>query len=80
MNQGFLNYHYMTQTKKQSFIESITQTIIGMIVSLCIQLVIYDVLNIKVTFTQNLIITFVFLVSSIVRGYIIRRIFNNKKR
>ena len=69
----------MTQTKKQSFIESITQTIIGMIVSLCIQLVIYDVLNIKVTFTQNLIITFVFLVSSIVRGYIIRRIFNNKK-
>lgn len=69
----------MTQTKKQSFIESITQTIIGMIVSLCIQLVIYDVLNIKVTFAQNLIITFVFLVSSILRGYIIRRIFNNKK-
>jgi len=69
----------MNQTKKQSFIESITQTIIGMIVSLCIQLVIYDVLNIKVTFAQNLIITFVFLVSSILRGYIIRRIFNNKK-
>lgn len=69
----------MNQTKKQSLIESITQTIIGMIVSLCIQLVIYDVLNIKVTFTQNLIITFVFLLSSILRGYIIRRIFNNKK-
>ena len=69
----------MKQTKKQSIIESIVQTTIGMIVSLCIQLVIYDVLNIKVTFTQNLIITFVFLVSSIVRGYIIRRIFNNKK-
>lgn len=69
----------MTQTKKQSIIESIVQTTIGMIVSLCIQLVIYDVLNIKVTLSQNLIITFVFLVSSIVRGYIIRRIFNNKK-
>jgi high-affinity Fe2+/Pb2+ permease len=69
----------MNQTKKQSLIESITQTIIGMIVSLCIQLVIYDVLNIKVTFAQNLIITFVFLLSSILRGYIIRRIFNNKK-
>ena len=69
----------MNQTKKQSLIESITQTIIGMIVSLCIQLVIYDILNIKVTFAQNLIITFVFLVSSILRGYIIRRIFNNKK-
>ena len=69
----------MTQTKRQSVIESITQTIIGMVVSLCIQLVIYDVLNIKVTFTQNLIITFVFFISSIIRGYVIRRIFNNKQ-
>ena len=69
----------MTQTKRQSVIESITQTIIGMVVSLCIQLIIYDVLNIKVTFTQNLIITFVFFIASIVRGYIIRRIFNNNK-
>ena len=69
----------MTQTKKQSIIESITQTLAGLIVSLCIQLIIYPLLNIEVTFSQNLIITFVFFISSIVRGYIIRRIFNNKK-
>lgn len=68
----------MTQTKKQSIIESITQTLIGLIVSLCIQLVIYPLLNIEVTFSQNLIITFVFFISSIIRGYIIRRFFNNK--
>jgi high-affinity Fe2+/Pb2+ permease len=69
----------MTQTKKQSIIESITQTLIGLIVSLCIQLVIYPLLNIEVTFSQNLIITFVFFISSIIRGYVIRRIFNNKQ-
>ena len=68
----------MTQTKKQSIIESITQTLIGLIVSLCIQLVIYPLLNIEVTFSQNLIITFVFFIASIIRGYIIRRFFNNK--
>ena len=68
----------MTQTKKQSIIESITQTLIGLIVSFCIQLVIYPLLNIEVTFSQNLIITFVFFIASIIRGYIIRRFFNNK--
>ena len=68
----------MAQTKKQSIIESITQTLIGLIVSFCIQLVIYPLLNIEVTFSQNLIITFVFFIASIIRGYIIRRFFNNK--
>jgi hypothetical protein len=68
----------MKQNKKQSIIESITQTLAGLIVSLCIQLVIYPLLNIEVTFSQNLIITFVFFIASIIRGYIIRRIFNNK--
>ena len=68
----------MKQTKKQSIIESITQTLIGLIVSFCIQLVIYPLLNIEVTFSQNLIITFVFFIASIIRGYIIRRFFNNK--
>ena len=69
----------MKQTKKQSVIESITQTVTGLGVSLCIQLVIYPFLNIAVTFSQNLIITIVFFIASIVRGYLVRRIFNNKK-
>ena len=68
----------MKQTKKQSIIESITQTIIGLITSFIIQIIIYPILNIPVTFSQNLIITFVFFVASIIRGYIVRRIFNNK--
>ena len=68
----------MKQTKKQSIVESITQTVIGLITSFLIQLVIYPILNIPVTFSQNLIITFVFFLASIFRGYLIRRFFNNK--
>jgi high-affinity Fe2+/Pb2+ permease len=68
----------MKQTKKQSIIESITQTVIGLVTSFLIQLVIYPILNIPVTFSQNLIITFVFFLASILRGYLIRRFFNNK--
>jgi hypothetical protein len=64
------------QTKRKSLIESVTQTVVGLVVSFGIQLVIYPLLNIPVTFSQNLIITSVFFIASIIRGYIIRRIFN----
>ena len=67
------------QSKKHSLIESVTQTVVGLVVSFCIQLVIYPMLNIPVTLSQNVIITTVFFVASIGRGYIIRRIFNKNK-
>lgn len=66
------------QTKKISFIESLTQTIIGLIISILIQIILYPLLNIPVTFSQNLIITAVFFTVSIIRGYVIRRLFTNK--
>ena len=67
------------QTKKNSLFESIVQTIIGLATSLIIQLIIYPLLNIPVTLSQNLIITFVFFIASIVRGYFVRRLFNKIK-
>lgn len=68
----------MNQTKKHSIIESITQTLIGLLTSIIVQVVLYPLLDIPVTFKQNLIITAVFFVVSIFRGYIIRRYFNTK--
>ena len=70
----------MAQSKKHSIIESITQTIIGLGPSILIQVALYPLLGIPVTFKQNLIITAVFFVVSIIRGYIVRRIFNQHKR
>ena len=69
------------QSKKYSLIESVTNTAIGFMISLLIQIVIYPVMGIPVTFSQNIIITMVFTLVSILRGYVIRRIFNliNKK-
>lgn len=66
------------QNRTHSLIESVTNTATGFIVSLCIQLVIYPVMDIPVRFHQNLIITTVFTIASIGRGYVIRRIFNKK--
>lgn len=69
----------MTQNKKQSLIESIAQTIIGLVTSFLIQIIIYPALNIPVTLSQNIIITFVFFAVSILRGYLVRRYFNKIK-
>ncbi len=64
------------QSKKQSAIETTVNIVVGVITSFLIQLWIYPLLNIPVTFQQNLIITTVFIVASFIRGYAIRRIFN----
>jgi hypothetical protein len=66
----------MKQTKKLSFMESLTQTVIGLVTSFMIQIVIYPILNIEVSLNQNIIITLVFFIASIIRGYIVRRLFN----
>jgi len=66
----------MKQSKKHSAIESITNVFVGLITSFLIQLVLYPMLNIPVTFSQNIIITLVFFVASFIRGYLIRRFFN----
>ena len=67
------------QTKKQSLIESLTQTAIGFLVSLftwyCILWT--ELFNITVTFADNLVITGIFTVVSIIRGYLIRRFYNS---
>ena len=67
------------QSKKLSLIESITNTVIGLFLGFCIQLIIYPVLDIDVKIYQNIIITFVFLLTSLIRSYIIRRIFTKIK-
>lgn len=66
------------QSKKKSFIESITQTLIGLGTSILIQVVLYPLMGIPVTFKQNLIITAVFFIFSIVRGYLVRRLFEKR--
>ena len=65
----------MAQNKRKSLVESITQTFIGLATSILIQIILYPMMGIPVTFSQNLIITLVFFTVSIVRGYFVRRIF-----
>ena len=64
------------QNKKLSIIESVSNTLIGLLTSFLIQITIYPYLNIPVTIKENIIITIVFFIASIIRGYLVRRLFN----
>jgi hypothetical protein len=64
------------QSKKLSIIESVTQTVIGLGISFYIQIVIYPLMDIPVTIKQNIVITIVFFLASLIRGYFVRRYFN----
>jgi len=66
----------MRQTKRKSLIESIAQTLIGLFTSILIQFVLYPIMGIPVTIFQNIIITLVFFIVSIIRGYLVRRLFD----
>ena len=72
-----IEQHKITmQTKNKSIIESLTNTVTGLLTSFLIQIIIYPLLDIPVTVGQNILITLVFFIASFLRGYLIRRIFN----
>lgn len=64
------------QKKKHSFIEAVAGTVIGLLTSFLIQIILYPLMEIPVTISQNIIITTVFFIVSIGRGYLVRRLFN----
>ena len=67
------------QSKNKSIVESLTNTVTGLLTSFLIQIVIYPLLDIPVTIGQNILITLVFFIASFLRGYLIRRFFNKLK-
>jgi hypothetical protein len=67
------------QPRRLSLIESLTSTLAGLVVSFIIQLIIYPAMGIPVRLSQNVVITIVFTGASVLRGYVIRRVFNRYK-
>jgi hypothetical protein len=66
----------MQQTRMGSLIESLMNIVIGYIVALASQLVIFPLFDINVPLSTNLWIGAWFTAISLVRSYIIRRWFN----
>lgn len=66
----------MTQSKLHSIVEALTQTLVGYVINLGVQLIVYPLYGATFTLMQNIELGLIFLVVSFVRGYLIRRAFN----
>ncbi len=69
----------MEQSRLVSFIEANMNVFSGFFISLAVWIFfVAPLYDIEVTYAQNLEITCIFTVSSLIRSYIIRRFFNNE--
>jgi hypothetical protein len=66
----------MGQTKTQSWIESASNVALGFWLAFATQLVVYPLYGMNATLVENLQITVIFTVVSLIRQYIVRRGFN----
>lgn len=66
------------QTKRNSLIESVSNTVIGYLVALASQIAIFPLFEIHVPFHDNLMIGAWFTAISVVRGYVLRRWFTRR--
>ena len=66
----------MTQTRLGSLVEVMMNIVIGYVVAILSQIVIFPKFNIHISLTDDLMIGLWFTVISLVRSYIIRRWFN----
>lgn len=58
-----------------SLVESIANTGAGFVVSLVLQISLFSLMAIETTTSQNIVMSGVFTVASLVRGYLMRRLF-----
>lgn len=66
------------QSRFHSFIESLTNTAIGYSVAVLSQLAVFPMFDIHVPLSSNLLLGLWFTLISIVRGYVLRRIFTKR--
>ena len=68
------------QSRKFSLIESITNVLVGYGVALLTQITVFPLFGMAVTMGDNIKIGAIFTVVSIIRSYVLRRVFNSIRR
>ena len=67
------------QSKRESMIESLTSTTIGIIIGIVLNLTILPIFGYPVSVVDSLWISLIFTAVSVIRSYAVRRIFNSKE-
>lgn len=66
----------VTQSRRMSLIEAWAGTAIGFVVSVVLGFAVYPLFGCSFTLSQNISLTLIFTVASVLRGYAVRRLFN----
>jgi uncharacterized membrane protein YagU involved in acid resistance len=66
----------VTQSRLWSLIEAWTNTLVGYLINVGIGVVVFPLFGATFTLAQNFSIGLIFVAVSVVRGYLIRRLFN----
>ena len=67
------------QSKKQSFIESLTSVGIGWLIGVILNMLVLPLFDYDVSLTDGVLISIIFTAVSVIRSYAIRRFFNYKE-
>lgn len=70
----------MSQSRRMSAVEAVFSTAIGYIVAVATQIVVFPVFGLKVGVIENLGLGLAFTVVSVVRSYLVRRLFERLHR
>ena len=68
------------QSKKSSLLESVTNIVAGTIISFFVQLYVYPIFGVVMSMGSNFGITIIFLVITLIRLYVLRRMFNKRTK
>lgn len=64
------------QSRWMSLLEAATNIVVGYCLAVLTQLVVFPLFGLRATFSENLLIGGVFTLISLVRSYLLRRLFN----
>ena len=68
------------QTKRQSLIETLTNVGVGWFISFIANMLVLPLFGYNINLTDGVLISIIFTIISIVRGYVVRRWFNSKEK
>ena len=67
------------QSKRESLVETLTNVSIGWFISFIANMLVLPLFGYNINLTDGVLISIIFTVISIVRGYVVRRWFNSKE-
>lgn len=65
----------MTQSRAMSFIEAATNVVVGYVLAIAMQLAVFPLFGLEAALSEHLAIGLAFVGISLVRGYLLRRLF-----